>query len=256
MLNASRHHRKNRIINAARLKPARGAQRLAASQEKSQARRSDVKISMTECSTPRGITGKIAMLASVLLKSSRECSTPRGITGKIADVARRQFDRQCRAQRLAASQEKSLSHTSKTATESCVLNASRHHRKNRSVDRRAFPLPRRCSTPRGITGKIALLPTPTSPPIVACSTPRGITGKIADVTGLTCVYSVVLNASRHHRKNRCYFPVTQNNILLSAQRLAASQEKSRAGVLGDLTMLVKCSTPRGITGKIALQQSS
>jgi len=36
-----------------------------------------------------------------------------------------------------------------------VLNASRHHRKNRALDRGVYRPRPGCSTPRGITGKIA-----------------------------------------------------------------------------------------------------
>jgi hypothetical protein len=60
-----------------------------------------------------------------------------------------------------------------------ALNASRHHRKNRSLD----PL-------HGSS-------------IVSCSTPRGITGKIA------------------------VYPLVAYTTAICAQRLAASQEKSR-----------------------------
>jgi len=59
-----------------------------------------------------------------------------------------------------------------------VLNASRHHRKNRPFGIETRSRPAVCSTPRGITGKIA---------------PRAFA-----VTNQTAV----LNASRHHRKNR------------------------------------------------------
>ncbi len=82
-----------------------------------------------------------------------------------------------------------------------VLKTSRHHRKNR---RPSPPLPfsaRSCSTPRGITGKIA-------------SSRRGFFS-----------LSNVLNASRHHRKNRADYMAGQF-ARASAQRLAASPEKS------------------------------
>jgi len=60
-----------------------------------------------------------------------------------------------------------------------ALNASRHHRKNR--------------VPKSFNGGAQLL----------CSTPRGITGKIAP-DDLLHIFPLrnVLNASRHHRKNR------------------------------------------------------
>ena len=132
--------------------------------------------------------------------------------------------------------------------------------------------------------------------VSACSTPRGITGKIALSAYVHDAATRVLNASRHHRKNR--MPSTQHNeFLRSAQRLAASQEKSHLGIgypvirvlmvlnasrhhrknrrrlnrsrplpvcaqrlaasqekspaeLGHVAPSM-CSTPRGITGKIA-----
>jgi len=59
-----------------------------------------------------------------------------------------------------------------------VLNASRHHRKNRKNDLQHPAIADMCSTPRGITGKIA----------------RGL---VRDRP-----HDDVLNASRHHRKNR------------------------------------------------------
>ena len=145
---------------------------------------------MTACSTPRGITGKIARgrsknVATRVLNASRhhrknrtcgtrmkmnrfECSTPRGITGKIAHEGGTKRDR---AQRLRH-QGKSLYVTSAAI----VLNASRHHRKNRH-QRSRFEPP-----------------------------------------------ATVLNASRHHRKNRVFD--TERSGLAGAQRLAASQEKS------------------------------
>jgi len=88
-----------------------------------------------------------------------------------------------------------------------VLNASRHHRKNRTFWLEALVFVYKCSTPRGITGKIALL-------FVQCD-----------------YLSPVLNASRHHRKNRHQDAMQQAEY-------------------------TRCSTPRGITGKIALTRSS
>ena len=59
------------------------------------------------------------------------CSTPRGITGKIASIPFTKLSVAERAQRLAASQEKSPTARSDSESDSVVLNASRHHRKNR-----------------------------------------------------------------------------------------------------------------------------
>jgi len=84
-----------------------------------------------------------------------------------------------------------------------VLNASRHHRKNRLLQVMSDEAGTMCSTPRGITGKIARLDVIED-------------GNMARV----------LNASRHHRKNR-------------------------VNVAQKLIYPFTCSTPRGITGKIA-----
>ena len=84
-----------------------------------------------------------------------------------------------------------------------MLNASRHHRKNRCLVQHLARS-------------------------VMCSTPRGITGKIACGTQGFFEFPGVLNASRHHRKNRFIFIRIIRVIkgLICAQRLAASQEKS------------------------------
>src|SRR5262245_5036624 len=60
-----------------------------------------------------------------------------------------------RAQRLAASKHKSRRLRQEPDRGRRVLNGSRHHRKNRALeglDHLIYPV---CSTPRGITGKIA-----------------------------------------------------------------------------------------------------
>src|SRR6266542_5159004 len=131
------------------------------------------------------------------------CSTPRGITGKIASRRPRNLAGVASAQRLAASPEKSQSVKRKAKVTASVLNASRHHRKNRCghaahtllllrvlnasrhhrKNRRPLLSTKRsvqaCSTPRGSTGKIAGRCGATYYQRKACSTPRGITGKIA-----------------------------------------------------------------------------
>jgi len=158
-----------------------------------------------------------------------KCSTPRGITGKIATLTNSTDTTPGGAQRLAASPEKSRFQPSRVRRKSPVLNASRHHRKNRA-------------TPR--------LPSTTA--------------------------GEVLNASRHHRKNRARsrrarIPIPKGAQRLAAspeksrsksgweynpdgcaQRLAASPEKSRIGEFVQSPHAVSCSTPRGITGKIAI----
>src|SRR5262249_56719729 len=136
----------------------RRAQRLAASQEKSH------------------VNGRME-------QSRAKCSTPRGITGKIAPRVR----------------------TGKRLVETC-------------------------STPRGITGKIGVSWEWLVEPHKQCSTPRGITGKIA----YKFMYCEV-------HKSR-------------AQRLAASQEKSPLFAVVVLEGAL-CSTPRRITGKIAPSRS-
>jgi len=131
-----------------------------------------------------------------------------------------------------------------------VLNASRHHRKNRASGFLGSGSASPCSTPRGITGKIASLTDFSRVLTDKCSTPRGITGKIArnrwlygfwfimcstprGITGKIAKKGcseqpfclAVLNASRHHRKNRRIIR-THTASSFSAQRLAASPEKS------------------------------
>ena len=203
VLNASRHHRKNRHSRGVAY--VRRNRVLNASRHHRKNRSSRVRqaTSLAQgCSTPRGITGKIAILTEIVtthsevLNASRHhrknrpsaatplgvammCSTPRGITGKIAFGATRAISLSSCAQRLAASQEKSQ-YRQKHKRKPCdVLNASRHHRKNRDEAEAFGGIVKACSTPRGITGKIAC----------RCrSAWRNI--------------SVVLNASRHHRKNR------------------------------------------------------
>ncbi len=59
------------------------------------------------------------------------------------------------AQRLAASPEKSRFNAVRLAYQVLVLNASRHHRKNRAQTPKFKTPEQLCSTPRGITGKIA-----------------------------------------------------------------------------------------------------
>src|SRR5262245_50298398 len=108
VLNASRHHRKNRGKRLPLIQSDKGAQRLAASQEKSPMA-SLLNEGGVKCSTPRGITGKIAPACFARKSVPPTCSTPRGITGKIA-----------------------LGYCSSRAGAN-VLNASRHHRKNRSI---------------------------------------------------------------------------------------------------------------------------
>src|SRR5262245_17283858 len=106
------------------------------------------------------------------------CSTPRGITGKIAGGWLSSRADQGSAQRLAASQEKSLRARLIVGSWPAVLTASRHTRKN----------------------------------------------SLYAFSDIPATFSVP-NPSRHHRKNRrarltCRFAVG------GAQRLAASQEKS------------------------------
>jgi len=227
VLNASRHHRKNRFA-----KFYRNNQR-------------------SSCSTPRGITGKIACWIAagdgaeeVVLNASRHHRKNRA---SHRSTSRAAFG----AQRLAASPEKSPANIDGLFQPLPVLNASRHHRKNRRRFRHQYCRSTRCSTPRGITGKIASrgqLSRRRSSVLNAsrhhrknrivgsaavyraneCSTPRGITGKIAvgAVGEGGREMKEVLNASRHHRKNRF-----------------------TGAVIGLSSRL--CSTPRGITGKIA-----
>src|SRR5215475_556724 len=107
-----------------------GAQRLAASQEKS----------------PDPVFAKKSLC--VVLNASRHHRKNRGRHKRFQYRARG-------AQRLAASQEKSLGVVGAITLFSIVLNASRHHRKNRRRNIWLVTKSPACSTPRGITGKIA-----------------------------------------------------------------------------------------------------
>ena len=276
MLNASRHHRKNRTDSPNR----RGI--------------------ASRCSTPRGITGKIAQDCEALrswgqecaqrLAASQEksrsnpgrssistgCSTPRGITGKIAGVWRlKRFCQPC-AQRLAASQEKSHAATEPGPSLQRVLNASRHHRKNRDRPFLLFALGARraqrlaASQEKSRSAIRSAERAISSAQRLAASQEKSPTR--AERLRLRTAY--VLNASRHHRKNRkrnevvirliwrCSTPrgITGKiaallsraySISSRAQRLAASQEKSLVQGVTNYSCHM-CSTPRGITGKIAL----
>jgi len=132
VLNASRHHRKNRYLDEL---------------DRHDARR---------CSTPRGITGKIAFPAIASKKKITSAQRLAASPEKSRDAAPAQYHSRRGAQRLAASPEKS-----------------------RSITSRSYPNPQGCSTPRGITGKIAQQKWLGIQPRRLCSTPRGITGKIA-----------------------------------------------------------------------------
>jgi len=204
VLNASRHHRKNRTVVG--LTPQINS----------------------ECSTPRGITGKIAWRKRVEVeaamsvlnasrhhrknrldgmldraKEQRKCSTPRGITGKIA---RGDLFRKTRkaggAQRLAASPEKSRIANGNTAGELAVLNASRHHRKNRQFSSIWVWVLSECSTPRGITGKIASARLYLPSILLVLNASRHHRKNRSAKACNASVSLAVLNASRHHRKNR------------------------------------------------------
>ena len=178
VLNASRHHRKNRVRSTRCAYRGRCAQRLAASQEKSPLERA----------TKEYFTERAQRLAASQEKShfSSGC----------------EFRHCCCAQRLAASQEKShLSKSSMTAFP-FVLNASRHHRKNREAAIDEWLREAKCSTPRGITGKIAR--------------ERG------EVFFSTRSAQRLAASQEKSRKATWHW----NRGISSAQRLAASQEKS------------------------------
>ena len=194
VLNASRHHRKNRI---------------SADSEGFE--------SQTGCSTPRGITGKIARGSLQGFGSDAQCSTPRGITGKIARRVMSCHRRACRAQRLAASQEKSprISTTSASVTDSAQRLAASQEKSLLLTLRRPSASDR-------------------AQRLAASQEKSHTRGRDVRSTLL------VLNASRHHRKNRfghdsaCSRRVTWASqesldariLPIGAQRLAASQEKS------------------------------
>ena len=129
------------------------------------------------------------------------------------------------AQRLAASQEKSLYRRWRCNGSLLVLNASRHHRKNRDSravrDRTFAASAQRLAASQEKSRRLGSCVRRSR----QCSTPRGITGKIAQLDERRVV-ARVLNASRHHRKNRQINALPSFITRIGAQRLAASQEKS------------------------------
>ena len=178
------------------------------------------------------------------------CSTPRGITGKIAKINVGVFLAFQRAQRLAASPEKSHIDAALFFGPVKVLNASRHHRKNRQARillgrRRTRGAQRLAASPEK-----SLIELITNSTARRCSTPRGITGKIA--WRRFPASSPLLSAQRLAASPE-KSPVRDLRLQIGhqgAQRLAASPEKSPV-IRPGLTSRHWCSTPRGITGKIA-----
>jgi len=85
VLNASRHHRKNRAIQARLdMEAAWGAQRLAASPEKSLKVARDERLLPESAQRLAASPEKSQGWLSTFARVSHRCSTPRGITGKIA----------------------------------------------------------------------------------------------------------------------------------------------------------------------------
>ena len=164
--------------------------------------------SISSCSTPRGITGKIALWQrSDIAQSSAWCSTPRGITGKIAmSHGRARISLNPRAQRLAASQEKSPVAAARTlARFACAQRLAASQEKSPLMLRQADAADLDSAQRLAASQEKSLVEEGSAHKIATvCSTPRGITGKIASSTAFDKYYaSCVLNASRHHRKNRC-----------------------------------------------------
>ena len=133
------------------------------------------------------------------------CSTPRGITGKIALSASCDSRHSACAQRLAASQEKSPRTLTTPMRRIAVLNASRHHRKNR---RHA------CDFSRRFVIRAQRL---------AASQEKSPTGSDC------CLESLLAGAQRLAASQEKSLPVSldRDRAMRRAQRLAASQEKSR-----------------------------
>ncbi len=253
VLNASRHHRKNRSLGFRIDDPSTFVLNASRHHRKNRASVSTDFTMLVPCSTPRGITGKIAQLIEIIIdfmglraqrlaaspeKSLNQglllnpiigCSTPRGITGKIARAPATPMSTSICAQRLAASPEKS--HTDEQWNDFNGIST--------------------CSTPRGITGKIA--PARTSKRRAPSSAQRLAASPEKSLFFLRCLCSLfrVLNASRHHRKNRTSTAGLCRCNFWRAQRLAASPEKSLSASETACSAVESCSTPRGITGKIA-----
>ena len=256
-----------------------GAQRLAASQEKSLSCSSLHRVHQRQCSTPRGITGKIAIEFGERDSCAARCSTPRGITGKIARMKRLPSCQSSAVLNASRHHRKNRVLNSASQSHDCdVLNASRHHRKNRlmivcserlcdgaqrlaasqeksrigaAIDRCSCCMVLNASRHHRKNRPTLRYQQPQG--AGKCSTPRGITGKIAAaiVCGLTSRRRV-LNASRHHRKNRT--PISR--------RQSSAQCSTPRGITGKIARWrsrhcpSSCSTPRGITGKIARSQLS
>ena len=224
VLNAFRHQRADRARWARpRSRSSRSAQRLQASTGGSVvAGAVTLQLTVTECSTPSGINGRIGTaVAGGWVMLVVECSTPSGINGRIGSVGaaargprrvlnafrHQRADRPvqqevgdgCRcAQRLPASTGGSGSTGEVRDGGRLVLNAFRHQRADRAFASARVAKIEQCSTPSGINGRIG-----------------GITW-VADRGPLT-----VLNAFRHQRADRTATTCSRSSRT-SAQRLPAS----------------------------------
>ncbi len=159
------------------------------------------------CSTPRGITGKIADIAQTGAEGLQTCSTPRGITGKIARARDLRYCAACGAQRLAASPEKSPTHWYRYPN--CALRAqrlaaspeksqARLPRAVRNTSRSANSAQRLAASPEKSHSDAGLMSAPPSSAQRLAASPE----KSRVGWRRTRRAAPVLNASRHHRKNR------------------------------------------------------
>ena len=177
------------------------------------------------------------------------CSTPFGINGRITPYSSPASERSRSAQRLSASTEGSQGLLGGHLGNHVVLNAFRHQRKDHELKPWILLVRAQCSTPFGINGRLTFDRDFFLEGIYLCSTPFGINGRITSSSGGRASGGT------------------------SAQRLSASTEGSLAGLLAvdgerdvlnalrhqrkdhslkpaGFTIIIQCSTPFGINGRI------
>src|SRR6266508_5650537 len=253
VLNASRHHRKNRVSRAGIDKPRLHV--LNASRHHRKNRSHDPRRTKHErraCSTPRGITGKIAVL---LASNAPPVHSAQRLAASPEKSPRHRLNQRILIIVLNASQHHRKNRTPEKIIVDCchlVLNASRHHRKNRWNDDRKHP------TLRGCAQRLAA--SPEKSPSVAIWSHFAASGaqRLAASPEKSLARSSTTPASRAGAQRLAASPekspacaASDRRARSRAQRRAASPEKSPVPAGAKFTVTVRCSTPRGITGKIA-----
>ncbi len=253
MLNASRHHRKNRVSRAGIDKPRLHV--LNASRHHRKNRSHDPRRTKHErraCSTPRGITGKIAVL---LASNAPPVHSAQRLAASPEKSPRHRLNQRILIIVLNASRHHRKNRTPEKIIVDCchlVLNASRHHRKNRWNDDRKHP------TLRGCAQRLAA--SPEKSPSVAIWSHFAASGaqRLAASPEKSLARSSTTPASRAGAQRLAASPekspacaAADRRARSRAQRLAASPEKSPVARMAESSQKETCSTPRGITGKIA-----